>query len=720
MNDRPKETWRCKTPTMIQMEAVECGAAALGIVLGYYGRYVPLVDLRQATGVSRDGSNALNMIKAAEDFGLEGKGFQKPLQGLFSIRSPMVVMWEYNHFVVVEGFGKEKVYVNDPASGPRVMSYEEFAEGYSGVVLTFSKTDAFEKGGKPPPLWREVKARLTLVKAPLVFLFLTGLLLLIPGLSLPAFTRLFVDQVLPNPYLDWRSLFLWSVVLMIFIAFGLCFLQSRYLVRLGVRLSLKLTSHFLWYVLRLPVFFFTQRYPGEIAYRVTLGTSIVEVLTSRLATTLVDLFLVVFYGVIMLLYDFWIGLIGFCAVAANFALFVWVQRSRRDAYARLQQDTGKWVGNSIGALQVIETIKATGLEGDFFSRFTGYYTRTLNAQQEIGRKDAYLGGGPNLFKGLSLAALLAIGTLRVMEGELSYGSLIALQVLLVSFLGPVGRFVNFGRSLQNIRIDLGRWNDVTQNALDPLYEARVEGEESEKLNGKLEFRNVTFGYSHADPPLLEKLSFTIEPGERLAIVGPSGCGKSTIARLAAGLYSPWEGEILYDGKPIEEIGQRCFAESIGYVDQDIVLFSGTIGDNLRLWNPLIREENVIEAAIDAQIHDQILSRPGGYENVLAEGGRSLSGGERQRLEIARALVSSPRLLFLDEATSALDSDTEKEISSRLTQRGCSALMIAHRLSTIQDCDEILVLDNGKEVERGTHSELKAKGNTYAKLIAAEE
>ncbi|MCC5832795.1 MAG: NHLP family bacteriocin export ABC transporter peptidase/permease/ATPase subunit [Chlamydiales bacterium] len=714
--------WRKRTPTLIQMEAVECGAACLGIILGYWGRYVPLEQLRLDAGVSRHGSNALNMIKAARSYGLEAKGFRKSLEELYEIDAPAVILWELNHFVVIEGFGKKEVYLNDPAVGPRAVTYQELDESYSGLVFTFKPTETFEKGGKPLSLVKELYGRLKKTSGSLYYLLLAGLCLVIPGLALPAFARIFVDQVLVMHVFEWKWLFLSALLLVTLIGGALTWLRAYFLNRLNGRLSILFSSEFLWHLLRLPIAFYTQRFPGEIAYRSTLNNKVAKKMTGALATTIIDMIVVIFYGLVMLKYDLLIGIVGFLAAVLNLVIFLWIQRSRIDAYARFQQEQGKWIGNSIGALQQMETIKAIGIESETFARYAGYYTKNLNALQEISKKDAILGTAPILFQALSIAALLTIGSLRVMEGTLSFGMLIALQTLMISFLTPVSRFVNFGQKMQNIKSEIARLNDVLKNKVDPIYEARSSRraeKSSLKLEGYLEFRKVTFGYSRLAPPLIENLSFTIKPGERLALVGPSGCGKSTIAKLACGLFLPWEGEILYDGKPLEEIPEDLFYHSLGHVDQEIFLFSGTIRENITLWNDIVTEEMVVQAAEASAIHEEIMLRKNGYENILNEGGRNLSGGQRQRLEIARSLLYSPSLLVMDEATSALDSETEKYISDRIRQSGCSVVMIAHRLSTIQDCDEILVLERGKVVQRGSHPKLKNERGLYRQLIESE-
>ena len=718
---KAKTFWRQKTPTVIQMEAVECGAASLSIILSWFGKYVPLEELRIECGVSRDGSNALNLIQASKKYGLEGHGYRLELEEVLEAESPAIIFWEFNHFLVLEGFGKNCVYLNDPAMGPRSVSYEEFDEGYIGIAIFFEKTKEFKSGGKPPSITKEIFKRLKSVPTPLLYLFLAGLCLLIPGLALPAFTRIFIDNILIANLLAWRWDFLGAMFIALIIQGALSALQNYFLNRLNGKLSLRFSSDFLWHILRLPVSFYSQRYTAEIAYRTTFNNRIASMLTGSLATTFINLVLIIFYGIIMFQYDIIIAWIGVFAALGNLWMMILIQRSRMDSYARLQQERSKALGNALGGLQYIETIKSTGTETDFFARFTGYFTKNINAQQEISRKDTLLSTFPPLLQSIAIMFLLGIGGYRAMYGDLTIGMLIALQTLLVTFLQPVGQFVNFGQLIQNMKIDIGRLNDVLAYPVDRVYHipSSPDLSEIEKLEGHLEFKNVTFGYSPLAPPLIENLSFVIKPGQRLALVGPTGCGKSTIAKLACGLYIPWSGEILYDHRPYTEIRPEAMHRSLSTVDQEIFLFSGTIRENLTLWDTTLDEKMLTTAAHDAEIHAEILVRPNGYDSLLEEGGKNLSGGQRQRLEIARSLVYYPSILVLDEATSSLDSETEKIISDNLRRRGCSCIMIAHRLSTIQDCDEILVISEGKVTQRGKHDDLKNQKGIYQDLVQSE-
>lgn len=714
--------WKAKTPTVIQMEAVECGAASLASILAYYGKYVPLEQLRLDCGVSRDGSSALKIIQAAQNYGLEAGGYKKDLEELYEIQAPCILFWQFKHFLVLEGFSKNKVFLNDPATGPRTITYEELDQGYTGVMLAFTPSKDFKRGAKPPLFIKEIFQRVESSISSLLYLLAISLLLILPGLAFPVFTRIFVDDFLIKPNFAWELNFILAILFTTAVAGILTGLRQYCLNKFDIKLSVTFSSTFLWHLLRLPVAFYTQRYSGEIAYRMNFNDSIAQTLTGPLAATFLDLFLTIFYAIIIFLYDVQIGFMAVAALLLNIGLMIWIQRTRTDAYARFRQEQGALASTAVGAIQQIETIKASGIESSVFARLAGHIARNGNGLQMIGKKDALLLNAPLLFQTLVIAGLLTLGGWRVVTQDVTIGMLMALYLLLIAFLQPVSRFVNFSQIIQNMSIHLSRLNDVMRNPVDFRYQKqKLEPTAKTKLEGFLTFQDVTFGYIPSDPPLIEGLSFSLTPGKRIALVGPSGSGKSTVAKLACALYRPWQGLIHYDKLPFEDIEFELFHNSVACIDQDILLFEGTVWDNLTLWDTTITEEMVIAATKDAAIHDTILSRHDlGYKAPLIEGGRNLSGGQRQLLEIARALVKRPSILIMDEATSALDSETEKTISDNIRRRGCTCLMIAHRLSTIQDCDEIIVLEQGKVVNRGTHTALKEQPGLYQELIQREE
>jgi ATP-binding cassette subfamily C protein len=714
---------RVKTPTLLQMEAVECGAAALGIILGYYRRIVPLPELRRECGVSRDGSKASNVLKAARSYGLEAKGFKKELEQLQDLRPPYIVFWNFNHFLVVEGICQQQIYLNDPATGPRKVSRQEFDEGYTGVVLVMEPGPEFQKGGRKPNLLKALWERLQGATGVLAYCLLAGLLLTLVGLVVPVFSQVFVDEILVQGRQHWLRPLLLGMAIAAILQAILTLLRLRYLRRLKVKLSVGMSSRFLWHILRLPVGFYAQRFAGEISNRTSLNDQVADVLSGRLATTVIDAVMVIFYALVMLQYDAVLTSVVVSFAAVNVLTLQWISRQRVDANQRLIQEYGKAAGASIAALQSIETIKASGLESDFFARWSGYYTKAINSQQELGVTNQTFSVLPALLSSLSSMALLVVGGLRVMNGHLSIGMLIAFQGLMQSFLLPVNNLVSFGSTLQEMEGNLIRLDDVLDNPVDPQVESRSHKDneiiQSSCLQGYVELENITFGYSRLEAPLIENFTLSVKPGQRVALVGGSGSGKSTIAKLVSGLYEPWEGEIRFDGKPRHQLPQSVLTNSVAMVEQDISMFGGTVRDNLTLWDTTVSDKSLERACRDAAITDVVLSMSGGFDASLIEGAANLSGGQRQRLEIARALVNNPSILVMDEATSALDTETEKIIDQNLRRRGCTCLIVAHRLSTIRDCDEIIVLERGKVIQRGTHQELWQVEGVYSRLIRSE-
>ncbi|MEG4216311.1 NHLP family bacteriocin export ABC transporter peptidase/permease/ATPase subunit [Microcoleus sp. Pol14C6] len=720
---------RVRTPTILQMEAVECGAAALGIILSYCEHPVPLAQLRSECGVSRDGSKASNILKAARIYGLDAKGFKRTVEELKTVPPPFIVFWNFNHFLVVEGMKKKRVYLNDPASGPRTVSLEEFKSAYTGVVLTFEPGPEFKKGGKKPSIASALDSRLQNSRWAIAFCLIAGLLLTVPRLAGAAFTQIFVDEILVENRHEWLRPLILGMLFAAAIQGLLARMRLFYLRRLANKLAISMSGQFLWHTLRLPVGFYAQRFAGEISSRCQVNDKVAEILSGKLAATALDAVMMVFYAIIMVMYDWVLTSVAAVFAALNFLALQSLSRSRVDANTRLAQETGKVGGAAIAGIQSIETVKASGLEFDLFSKFAGYYAKMSNAQQELALPTQILSILPAFLTALAATAILVVGGLRVMNGGLSIGMLIAYQSLTQQFLRPVNNLVNFGSTLQELEADLNRLDDVLQNPIDPEADrdsfnsknsSAALAPDSFHLQGWIELRGVSFGYSRLEAPLIDNLNLTVKPGQRVALVGGSGSGKSTIAKLVTGLYEPMNGEILFDGVPRNLIPRSILANSLAMVEQEIFLFAGTVRENLTLWDPTVPESDLVQACIDAAIHELILNMPGGYDAQLNEGGTNMSGGQRQRLEIARALVRNPAVLVLDEATSALDAETELIIDRNLRRRGTSCIVVAHRLSTIRDCDEIIMLAGGKVVQRGTHEELQKLGGAYARLVGNEQ
>lgn len=713
--DHARGIVRVKTSTLIQMEAVECGAASLGIILRHYGYFQPLEVLRVECGVSRDGSKASNILQAARRYGLEAKGFKCEPEKLRDMPMPVIVFWNFNHFLVVEGFSGKNVYLNDPAYGPRKVTIEEFDQSFTGVVLTFKPGPDFHKGGNKPSLTRGLKNRLTGSLTPLSYLIIIGLAMVAPGLILPTLSRLFVDNVVISTMQGWvKPLLLGLAATALFRAL-LTYLQQHCLLRLETKISLITSSRFFWHVLQLPISFFAQRSAGDIGSRVAVNDTVARMLSGELATVVINVLLIGFYALLMVQYDVMMTVVGILIAALNVVFLLYMGRRRVDENMRLLQDRGKLVGTAMDGLQLIETLKASGLESDFFSKWSGYQAKVVNAEQRMGAMNAILMAVPPVLGGINAAILLGIGAFRIMEGSMTIGMLVAFQSLMQSFLTPVEEMVNQGSRFQELEGDMTRIDDVL--SYEPAKNRGTdEMPDTARLSGQVEIKGITFGYSPLAPPLIKDFSLKLAPGQRVALVGGSGSGKSTISKIVAGLYEPWEGTVLFDGKTREQIPAVLMANSLAMVDQDISMFSGTIRDNLTMWDSTIAEVEILKAAKDAGIHDDITNRTGGYESLVDEGGKNFSGGQKQRMEIARGLAVNPSIIILDEATSALDTESERWVDEQIRSRGCTCIIVAHRLSTIRDCDEIIVLEKGQVAERGTHDEMKDAGGPYSRLI----
>ena len=716
----PWRNRRVTTPTMIQMEATECGAASLGIVLGYYGLFLPLERLREECGVSRDGSRATNMLRAARSHGMEAKGFQKEPQSLCDLPLPIILFWNFNHFLVLEGIKGDTVYLNDPAAGPRTVDRETLDRSFTGVALSIVPGEAFRPEGRPRSPWAALGRRLTGARAALFFAVLAGLALVIPGLLEPAFQQIFVDRLLIEGRLEWFRPMLTLMALVALVKGALTWLQGSVLLRQELSMAIRYSASFMNHLLKLPYTFFLQRYAGEIGNRVQLNDRVAQLLSRELATTMLQCIMVLFYALMITLYDPPVSVIALSTAATCALLIVSVNRKRTDLNERFTGEVGKFAGTAIGGLSVIETIKSFGGEDEQFARLAGYLSKIADCRASLSRLAVRIQAVLPALTSLAAAGVLCFGGFRVMNGVLTMGMLLALQTLMQQTINPVTELVALWDSFQTAQGNLNRLDDVLRYprmAERPaLEEGAMAGGRKVRLSGRLEMRDISFGYSRLSDPLIENFSLTLVPGSRVALVGGSGSGKSTLARIVCGLFEPWTGEILLDGRPLGTISREETATSFAFVDQEISLYEGTIRDNLSLWDPSIPTENLVAACRDASIHRDVVARQGGYDAIVEENGRNFSGGQRQRLEIARALVRSPSLIVLDEATSALDAPTEEAIDRALRRRGCTCLIVAHRLSTIRDCDEIIVLHHGKVAERGTHEELMRLGGRYAGLI----
>lgn len=709
-----------RTPTVLQMEAVECGAAALAMVLGHYGRHVPLEELRIACGVSRDGSRASNILKAARSYGLQAKGMQMEPAALAGVRPPAILFWEFNHYVVHDGMGRRLgrrgVHINDPDKGRRFVSMEDFDTSFTGVVLVFEPGDGFRRGGRRPGVLRSVPARLRGTTGTLVAALLASLLLVAVGAALPALSRTYIDMYLVGRQTSLLGVLFASMAAMVALTAVLTGLQQANLLRGRVISSTLSSARFFRHLLRLPVTFFGQRSPADLVQRLQSNDAVAETLARDLTAFGVDGIVVVLYALLLWTYDPQLTVVGVLVALLNVVAMRIVVRLRATRTQKLRADSARLTNTSYTGIQLIETMKATGGENGYFRRWAGQHAITLEEQQRLGVPSAALAVVAPTLATLNSALILWIGGLRAVEGHISIGLLVAFQALVTRFTAPITRLNGMASRIQDFAADVARLKDVENFPADGLYTRPEPPASTRRLRGHVTLENITFGYSPLDKPLLTGFSLSVGPGSQVALVGGSGSGKSTVSRLIAGLYSPWEGVIRIDGRRLDEMPRGALAASVSFVDQEVFLFEGTVRDNVALWDPSITDEAVVDALKDAQLYDVVARRPGGVHGRVEQDGRNFSGGQRQRLEIARALVRRPSVLVLDEVTSALDAETEQLIIDSLRRRGCACVVIAHRLSTVRDSDEIVVLDHGTVVERGRHEELVARGGAYAELV----
>ena len=716
---------RVRTPLLLQLAQSECGAACLGIVLAHFGRWVSIEELRETCSVGRDGCRAVDVTRAARRYGLTTEAWRREPEQLRQMRLPMILFWEFNHFVVLEGFAKDRFLVNDPGNGHRSISAQAFDRAFTGVAMTFAPGPDFTRGGVRPGVWQRIAPWLRGVRKPLAFATGCGLLLAAPSLAMPLLVSLFVDFVLAGREPAWGAAIVTGLVAGAGLLYALTWMRERCLRRLAVRLSVEQGERFMTRLLRLPMRFFAQRLAGDLTSRVGLLDSVANVSIRHLVGIFIELVTSMAFLLLMFAYDPPLAAV----VAAMGALGAVAMRAlanlRVDENRRVRREQGILAGIGMSGLAKIDTVRATAGEDDFFGRWTGHQARELLARQRFAQLGHVNGALPVLLQMLAAAAVLGIGGARVMSGDLSVGMLTGFYMAAAAFLQPIGRFIAFADMFQILEADLQRLDDVLDAPEEPVQDSGAAANAVSafagrlRLKGRIELRDVTFGYPGAAEPLLKNLSLTVEPGQRVAIVGRSGSGKSTLSALVAGVHRPWSGAVLIDGHPREVIPRGLLTTSVSLVDQHVFLFADTVRENLTMWVPEVPDTALVAAAKDAAIHDEIVARPLGYDAPVEEGGRNFSGGQRQRLEIARALVNAPSVLIMDEATCSLDAITEMRIDDRLRRRGCTCLIVAHRLSTIRDCDLIVVLDGGRAVQRGQHEALMRDADgVYRQLVEA--
>lgn len=721
-NLRPPKR-RAEVPTVLQMEATECGAASLAMVLAHFGRWIPLEKLRQDCGVTRDGSNAENILKAAKAHGCTAKGFAGKPKTLLKKDFPLILFWEFNHFVVMEGFEGDNIFLNDPAMGRRVVPWAEFITSYTGIYLKIQPSENFEKTGHRYNVFKDIAAKLIKDKWALLFVMFMSLFMILPGLASPVMNQIFLDDILTVKRPDWLTYLVAAMIGTAVLTALLEWMRAVVLTIWQKKLTLADSSEFFWHVIRLPMTFFQQRYSADIASRIKLNEANAQVLSNQAATSVLDFFIALFYLILLFQYSVTLTLIGVSISFLNLGLLIYMRRHLTDLTMKTQQDAGKSYGVMAAGMQIIESVKGNGTEGELFAKWAGYKAKVIRSTQEMQMWTLKMKLLPALLAGITPALIMTVGGFSIMEGIMTAGIYMAFQNLLARFQEPFNKLLAFAATFQNVEMQMQRLDDVRRYKIDSLNYSEDSDEridDKPRLSGELILKDISFGYSPLDPPLLENFNLHLEPGRWAAIIGASGSGKSTLAKVVSGLYEEWSGDVMLDGMKRSTIPRPVLTNSISVVDQDVFQISGTIRDNISMFDNSIPKSDIIQAAKDACIHDDILRLSGGYEAEVAEGGLNFSGGQRQRFEIARALATNPALLILDEATSALDPMTEAVILENIRRRGCSCLIVAHRLSTIRDADEIIVLEQGKIVERGRHQDMIKNNGPYRRLIEESE
>ena len=709
-----------KVPLIMQLEALECGAASLAMLMAYYGKWLPLEQVRSDCGVSRDGSNAKNIYLAAQNYGFDVKAFRKSPEKLRDSGTfPCIIHWNMNHFVVLDGFKGKKVYLNDPARGRVTVSWEEFDRAFTGVCIIPVPGEKFKPEGKPKSTLSFARKRLIGAGGAVAFVMVTTMLSYLFGIVNSVTSRIFMDRLLTGINRDWLYPFISIMVFLAVLQLVVAWAQAVYSLKINGKMAAIGSCSYMWKVLRLPMEFYSQRYAGDIQGRLTLNESIAGTLVNTFAPLLLNSAMMVFYLVLMLRKSPLLTIVGLTALFFNIIVSRIISDKRMNIARVSMRDMGKLEATTVSCFQMIETIKASGAENGFFGKWAGYQASANQQDVRAQKMDQVWGIIPAFVSTAANYIVLLLGVYLVMQGDFTLGGVLLFQGLLTAFMSPAMMLVNAGQTIQEMRSQMERVEDVMEYPDDPALIENEKAGEISKLEGNVELKNITFGYSKLAEPLIKNFSISIKSGERIAIVGPSGCGKSTLSKLISGLYQPWSGEVLFDGKGRSEYPRDVITGSVAVVDQDIILFEGTIADNIRMWDESIEESDIIMAAHDAHLHEDIMKMPGGYRRKLTDHGRDLSGGQRQRMEIARVLAQDPTIIILDEATSALDAKTEYDVVRAIKDRGITCIVIAHRLSTVRDCDKILVLDHGEMVECGTHDELMQKNGAYAELVANE-
>ncbi|HZO75820.1 MAG TPA: peptidase domain-containing ABC transporter [Ktedonobacteraceae bacterium] len=707
-----------RVPVLQQMTMVECGAACLAMILSYYGRKTSVSEVRSHCGVGRDGLSALSIVKAARSYGLRVRAISLQENDFRFVTLPAIIHWEFNHFIIVERWSPTYVDLVDPAYGRRRVTAEEFDNGFTGIVLMLEPGVQFNRDTESEKINLRTYALNYVKLAPVALIQILGasLLLQIFGLALPVLTVVFVDQIIPFGLKDALSLLTIGLVLLLLAHLATTLLRASVLLYLQTRVDSQMMLSFFEQLLMLPQNFFLQRSSGDILTRMASNSIIRDTISNQLISTVLDGSFVLVYLLILLIASPIFALLVIVLGLAQLALLVVTNRKVRELATRELIAQGRSQAYAAETLIGITTLKASGAEQRALQKWSNLFFEQMNASVKRGYLVSLIETAMTLLRTFSPILLLVTGTYLVLDGGLSVGAMLGLLALATAFLTPLSSLVSNGQRLQLVHSHLERIADVMEAKPEQDPQAVKQ---PPSLSGHIRLEDVCFRYDPNSAPVLKNISVTITPGQKVAIVGRTGSGKSTLGSLLLGLYLPSEGEIYYDNIPLRTLNYQEVRAQFGVVMQGSSIFSGSIRQNISLSEPNMSMERVIQAAKAAAIHDDIMEMPMEYETMVSEGGGALSGGQRQRLALARALANSPTVLLLDEATSALDVLTEQLVEQNLRALSCTQIIIAHRLSTIRNADLILVLDQGKICEQGTHQELIDRRGYYAQLIHSQ-
>ncbi|MBD5586061.1 ATP-binding cassette domain-containing protein [Clostridium botulinum] len=707
-----------KVPVVMQLENVECGAACLTMILAHYGKWVPLNQVREECGISRDGCNLNNITLAARNYGLEVHSYSCGLNHIMTkVKLPCIIHWHFNHFVVLNGFTKKGAMLTDPAQGRVVISIEEFSEGFTGVYMEFNKTSQFIADGKRQSICMFVKNRLSNSISPIIFILLTSVITCIIALIYPVLGRIFLDYILSKSNPNWLYNLISVMLLLLLSQIIVAVITGITSLKIQGKYAIHADYCFIKHVLRLPFSFFSKHMAGDISVRQDSNRTISYTLIQRLAPTFLNLVLLITYFFIMIQYNVLLTVIVVSITCIN-SILARIISTKRLEISRVQAtNIGKLMSKTLNGLQMIESIKANGSESGFYKIWAGNQAAVNNTNIRLDNISISWGMIPQLIEKLGNIIILTLGAFYIMKNHFTVGMLLAFQGFMAAFIQPVNSLISAGQAIQEMRSSMERIEDIMQTKPDSfcIIDSSYKTESFEYL----ELNNISFGYSKYSNPVIDDFNLKIQSGTSIAIVGTSGCGKSTLSKLISGLFEPWSGEISYFDNSLNEIPSNVFRKLLAVVDQNIVLFEDTIENNIKLWDSSITDEQMYAAAQDAQIHSTIMDRQNGYQEILLENGNNLSGGQRQCIEIARVLAQNPQVIIFDEATSALDADTEYKVMQAIRSRNITLIIISHRLSIVRDCDEIIVMDNGKISERGSHNELFKQNKMYTKYITTE-